>query len=326
MISNKIALEEHFAIEETLGDSQQFMPGDFWTELKGRLLDKPEQRLRRMDKAGIELSLYSLNAPAIQALQDPGQALEIARRANDALAAEVARHPGRLAGLAALPMQDPEAAAAELRRCVRELGFRGALVNGFSDTPDGLGCLYYDLPRYDGFWGEVAALDVPFYLHPREPLESQRMIYEGHPWLMGPVWAFGQETAVHALRLMTSGLFDRHPGLTVILGHLGEGLPFSLWRAEHRIRKFSRGCPALRPLGEYFRNNFYITTSGNCRTQALLTTLLEVGADRILFSTDYPFEEMQEPAEWFETLPIAETDKLKIARTNSARLFKLDRA
>lgn len=323
MISNKIALEEHFAIEPTLGDSRQFMPAGFWEELRSRLLDILEQRLRRMDEAGIEFSILSLNAPAIQALRDPHQAIEVAARANEALAEQVTRRPDRFAGFAALPMQDPEAAAGELRRCVEAFGFKGALVNGFSDTPDGLGCLYYDQPQYAGFWTEAAALGVPFYLHPREPLESQRMIYEGHPWLMGPVWAFGQETAVHALRLMTSGLFDRHPDLTIILGHLGEGLPFSLWRAEHRLRKFSRGCPAAKPLGEYFRNNFYITTSGNCRTQALLATMLEVGADRILFSTDYPFEEMQEAADWIETASISETDRLKIARTNAARLFGL---
>jgi 2,3-dihydroxybenzoate decarboxylase len=323
MISNKIALEEHFAIEETLGDSKQFMPDEFWGELKSRLLDLPEQRLRRMDQAGIEFSILSLNAPAVQIICDPREAAAVAARANEALAEAVAKRPHRLAGLGALPMQDPEAAARELRRCVEEFGFKGALVNGFSNTPDGLGCLYYDQPQYAGFWREAAALGVPLYLHPREPLESQRMIYEGHPWLLGPVWAFGQETAVHALRLMASGLFDRHPELTIILGHLGEGLPFSLWRAEHRIRKFSRGCPALRPLGEYFRNNFYITTAGNCRTQALLTTMLEVGSDRILFSTDYPFEEMQEAAEWIETASISETDRLKIARTNAAKLFNL---
>jgi 2,3-dihydroxybenzoate decarboxylase len=323
MITNKIALEEHFAVEETLGDSKQFMPADFWSELRSRLLDVAEQRLRRMDDAGIELSILSLNAPAIQVIDDPGQAVAIAARANDALAEQVARRPDRFAGLAALPMQDPEAAARELRRCVKELGFKGALVNGFSNTPDGLGCLYYDQPQYGRFWDEAAALGVPLYLHPREPLESQRMIYEGHPWLMGPVWAFGQETAVHALRLMASGLFDRRPELTIILGHLGEGLPFSLWRAEHRIRKFSRGCPAQRPLGEYFRNNFYITTAGNCRTQALLATMLEVGADRILFSTDYPFEEMQEAADWIESATISETDRLKIARTNAAKLFNV---
>jgi 2,3-dihydroxybenzoate decarboxylase len=257
-------------------------------------------------------------------MRDTRRAIEVARRANDVLAEEVGKRPDRFAAFAALPMQDPQAAAAELERCVTQLGFKGALVNGFSETTEDNLCLYYDLPQYRDFWGVVSALDVPFYLHPREPLPSQRLIYEGHPWLMGPTWAFGQETAVHALRLMSSGLFDRYPNLTVILGHLGEGLPYSLWRAEHRIRKSDRGYPAARPLGDYFRENFYITTAGNCRTQALLNAMLEIGADRILFSTDYPFEEIDEAAIWFESASISEVDRKKIGRLNAAKLFKLD--
>jgi 2,3-dihydroxybenzoate decarboxylase len=324
MVDRKIALEEHFAIEETLGDSRQFMPEDFWIELKGRLLDIQDQRLRLMDQAQIELCILSLNAPAIQTIRETPRAIEVARRANDVLAQEVGKRPDRFAAFAALPMQDPQAAAAELERCVTQLGFKGALVNGFSETTEDNVCLYYDLPQYRDFWGVVSALDVPFYLHPREPLPSQRLIYEGHPWLMGPTWAFGQETAVHALRLMSCGLFDRYPNLTVILGHLGEGLPYSLWRAEHRIRKSDRGYPAARPLGDYFRENFYITTAGNLRTQALLNAMLEIGADRILFSTDYPFEEIDEAAIWFESASISEGDRKKIGRLNAAKLFKID--
>lgn len=164
---------------------------------------------------------------------------------------------------------------------------------------------------------------MPFYLHPREPLPSQRRAYEGHPWLMGPVWAFGAETAVHALRLMASGLFDRHPRIQIILGHLGEGLPASLWRADHRIGKSPRGIPARKKLGDYFCSNFYLTTSGNLRAQTLIGAILEIGADRILFSTDYPFEEVDEAAEWFDTVPISEPDRLKIGRLNSLKLFKM---
>ncbi len=321
----KVALEEHFAIEETLQDSAGFVPGDYWKELSARILDIQDRRLREMDAHGIEMMLLSLNAPAVQAIPDHAKAIEIAQRANDYLAGEVAKRPDRFQGFAALPMQDPDAAAAELRRCVTELGFKGALVNGFSQTGDGSTMLYYDLPMFRPFWAEVERLGVPFYLHPRNPLPQHSAIYEGHPWLLGPTWAFGQETAVHALRLMGSGLFDEHPGLTIILGHMGEGLPISMWRVDNRNAwvKLPKGHPAKRPLGEYFHENFYITTSGNFRTQSLLDAILEIGSDRVLFSVDWPFENVDHAANWFDSASISENDRRKIGRTNSDRLFGL---
>jgi gamma-resorcylate decarboxylase len=324
-MQNKIGLEEHFAIPDTLQDSAGFVPGDYWRELSGRLLDIQERRLREMDENGMAMMLLSLNAPAVQAIPARDKAIEIAQRANDFLAEQVAIRPDRFQGLAALPMQDPEVATRELERCVRDLGFRGALVNGFSqvDTPENV--VYLDDPRYEGFWAKVQELDVPFYLHPRNPLASWAQIYEGHPWLLGPTWAFGQETAVHALRLMASGLFDRHPKLKIILGHMGEGLPYSIWRVDNRNAwvKLPKGYPAKRPLGDYFRENFWLTTSGNFRTQTLIDAMLEVGADRILFSTDWPFENVDHAAQWFDHASISEADRLKIGRTNAMSLFKL---
>ena len=188
-MQGKIALEEHFAIEATLGDSQVF-GGHVWETLGPRLLDIQDMRLKEMDKHGVELMILSLNAPAVQAIHDVKRAIDVARQANDHLAAEVRKRPGRFAGFAALPMQDPEAAAAELTRCVKELGFVGALVNGFSQagTPDSV--LYYDLPQYRPFWRTVEALDVPFYLHPRNPLPSWTKFYEGHQWLLGSELGF----------------------------------------------------------------------------------------------------------------------------------------
>jgi 2,3-dihydroxybenzoate decarboxylase len=223
--------------------------------------------------------LLSLNAPAIQAIPDRARAIEVARRANDYLAGEVAKRPDRFQGFAALPMQDPEAATRELTRCVRDLGFRGALVNGFSQVGDGTETLYYDMPMYRPFWAEVERLGVPFYLHPRNPLPQHSAIYAGHEWLLGPTWAFGQETAVHALRLMGSGLFDEHPGLTIVIGHMGEGLPISMWRIDNRNGwvKVPKKHPAKQPISYYFHNNFYVTTSGNFRTQSLVDTMLEIG-------------------------------------------------
>ena len=324
-MQGKIALEEHFAIEETLQDSAGFVPADYWSELSARLLDIHDRRLKEMDAHGVEMMLLSLNAPAVQAIPDPRRADAVARRANDHLAAQVARRPDRFQGLAALPMQDPDLAARELRRCVNDLGFRGALVNGFSQVDDPDSAVYYDLPRYRPFWGELEKLDVPFYLHPRNPLPATAQIYEGHPWLLGPTWAFAQETAVHALRLMASGLFDSHPGLTVVIGHMGEGLPAAMWRVDNRNAwvKTPPRHPAKKPLAEYFRANFYLTTSGNFRTQALLGAMLEIGADRILFSADWPFENVDHAADWFDAAPISESDRVKIGRTNAVRLFKL---
>jgi 2,3-dihydroxybenzoate decarboxylase len=325
-VQGKIGLEEHFATDETVMDSAGFVPDDHWPELKSRLFEAQERRLREMDRHGMAMMVLSLNAPAVQAIPDTARAAAVARRANDALAEEVAKRPDRFRALAALPMQDPEAAARELERCVRDLSFVGALVNGFSQVGEPNSAVYYDLPQYRPFWREVETLGVPFYLHPRNPLPSDARIYDGHAWLMGPTWAFGQETAVHALRLMGSGLFDECPGLQIILGHMGEGLPYSMWRIDNRNAwvKAPPRYPAKEPIAYYFQNHFHLTTSGNFRTQTLIDAMLEIGSDRILFSTDWPFENVDHAAIWFDAAAISEADRLKIGRTNALRLFKLE--
>jgi len=325
-MQGRIGLEEHFAISDTLSDSKGFLADSVWSELESRLMDMQERRIAEMDRYGMQMMILSLNAPAVQAIPDAKKAVDTARRANDYLAREVAKRPDRFQALAALAMQDPDAATRELQRCVKELKFRGALVNGFSQIGDPNSMVYLDDKRYAGFWAECEKLDVPFYLHPRNPLPSASQIYEGHPWLMGPTWAFAQETAVHALRLMASGLFDRHPKLRIILGHLGEGLPYSIWRCDNRNAwtKAPPRYPAKRKLAEYLQENFYLTTSGNFRTQTLVDAMLEVGSDRIMFSTDWPFENVDHAAIWFDACPISEDDRRKIGRTNAARLFKLN--
>ena len=331
-MTGKIALEEHFALPETLADSTRYASGHSWSLLEQRLLDLHDHRVSEMDAHGIAYAILSLNSPAIQAVADRSRAIEIARRANDVLAEAVTRKPDRLGGFAALPLQDPDAAAEELTRAVTQLGFKGALVNGFSQVASGENVVYYDHPAYASFWQRVEELDVPFYLHPREPLPSREPIYDGHPWLLGPVWAFAAETAVHALRLMCSGLFDRYPHLNVILGHLGEGLPYSIWRLDHRLSKERRfivsdgvrqGLPARRKMSEYLRSNFYITTSGNFRTPSLMDAITEMGVERILFSVDYPFEDTAEAAQWFDDAPLSDGDRVRIARHNAVALFKL---
>ena len=179
------------------------------------------------------------------------------------------------------------------------------------------------LPQYRPFWATVQQLDVPFYLHPRLPLATRQQAYEGHPWLAGSAWGFAVETSIHALRLMGSGLFDEYPKLKVILGHLGEGLPFSIWRVDHRISRTGASAESEVIDSQYLRENFYITTSGTFRTQALIDVIMEVGADRVLYSVDYPYEDMGEAAEWFDNAPISEPDHLKIACGNAQQLFHL---
>jgi gamma-resorcylate decarboxylase len=237
----------------------------------------------------------------------------------------VARRPDRFQGLAALAMQDPGSAQRELERCIKELGFRGALVNGFSQVGDDAGTVYYDLPQYRPFWGAVERLEVPFYLHPRNPLPRDARIYDGHPWMLGPIWAFGHETAVHALRLMGSGLFDEHPRLNIVLGHLGENLPYAMWRIDNANGWIENrhNYPAKKPMYDYFCGHFYVTTSGNFHTQALIDAMLVLGADRIMFSADWPFENIDHAARWFDACPISEPDRKKIGRANARKLFKL---
>jgi len=175
IMDDKIGLEEHFATDDTLLDSKGYLPDRTWAELSRRLLDVADLRLAEMDRNGIAVMILSLNAPAIQAIPDARRADEVARRANDHLAAQIAKRPDRFAGLAALPMQDPELATRELVRCVEDLKFCGVLVNGFSQVEDPDTVVYYDLPRYRPFWASVERLDVPFYLHPRNPIPAANL-------------------------------------------------------------------------------------------------------------------------------------------------------
>ena len=324
-MQGKIALEEHIAIPETAENPRGTYAANSWAELRGRLLEVQGERLRLMDAHGIEMMVLSLNAPAVQSVLDPAKAADLARRANDWLAEEVRKRPDRFQALAALPMQDAEMAIRELERSVRELGFKGALVNGFSQAGEPDNALYYDLPQYRPFWAAVDRLGVPFYLHPRSPLPRDARLYAGHPWMLGAAWAFGNETAVHALRLMGSGLFDEFPRLSIVLGHMGENIPFGLWRIDNCNSGADKtdGKAAGKTIAEYFCSNFYVTTSGNFSTNALIATIMEMGADHVMFSVDWPFEQIDFAAEWFDRADISENDRKKIGRDNAAGLFKL---
>ena len=325
-MQGKIAFEEHMAIRETVAETRSFA-GDSgrWDDFTLQLMDVGARRLGNMDETGIEFALLSLNAPGIQKILDTDEAIRVARKGNDAIAEAMARHPDRYGGLAALPMQDPDAASAELTRCINELGFKGAIVNGFTqkDVPDS--AIYYDIPEYRPFWATVSELDVPFYLHPRMQIPSRAQNYEGHPWLMSAPWGFAVETSIHSLRLCGSGLFDDYPNLKIVIGHLGEFIPHGLWRIDARMRFSRRDYRGKRSLGEYFLDHFVVTTSGFFNDPAFRNTLDVMGTDKVLFCADYPFESMQDAANWYDaTTEISEEERVKIGRTNAIELFGLD--
>jgi 2,3-dihydroxybenzoate decarboxylase len=315
-VTGKIALEEHFGIPD-FPVAPPLPPAEF-TE---RMLDT-KARLAEMDAAGIQLMVLSLTSPGVQGEPDVERACELATEANDRLAAVVAAHPDRYVGFAALPLQDPERAADELERCVA-LGFKGAMVNGYTTTADPELGLYYDHPRFESFWARAEALDVPVYLHPRQALPSGQRIYDGYPEIVSAAWGFGVETGTHAIRLILSGLFDRHPRLQVVLGHLGETLPFGVWRLEHRLDLRPHGKRLERPVSGYLRENFHVTTSGNFSDRALAATLAELGPERVLFAVDYPYESIAEGAAWFDAAPLDDATRAQIAHENARRLLRL---
>jgi predicted TIM-barrel fold metal-dependent hydrolase len=324
-MKGKIAFEEHMSLPETLEDSRSFAGGSGkWDEFARQILDIGDERLAGMERNGIEFTILSLNAPAVQAILDTKQAIDVSRRANDRMAEAVAKHPNHFGAFAALPMQDPDAASKELVRCVKDLGFKGALVNGFTqkEVPDS--AIYFDIPEYRSFWSTVSDLNVPFYLHPRMQIPARAKPYEGHPWLMSSPWGFAVETSIHALRLCGSGLFDDFPKLKIIIGHLGEHIPYDLWRIDARMRFSPRGYTGKRYLGEYFLDHFYVTTSGNFCDPSFKCALEVMGVDRMMFSADYPFEKMEDAAHWFDNTPLSDAERLQIGRTNAIKLFNLN--
>lgn len=332
-MQNKIALEEHLSTQENgrywddAGEAARNGPA-YMAEVARRLLDV-DDRLATMDRTGIAVSVLSLTSPGVQGITDPQAASAVARHTNDTIHETFVRpHPSRFAFFATVAVQDPDAGAVELRRAVTELGAKGALVNGYTDLPDG-GVRYLDHPSHEPFWDMASELGVPVYLHPREPHPTSRGIYEGYDSLVGSAWGFGHETATHAVRLMLSGLFDRHPDLQVVIGHLGEALPFLLPRLEHRLHKQREGTGlgrAKRTVTEYFTTNFVLTTSGHFDTKALGYTISTIGSDRVLFSADYPYESMDEAATWFDTTPLNHNDAARIGRLNAAELLGIPTA
>ena len=329
-MDGKIALEEHFSTERNSqlwnAKSEEDRNGVAYARDVGRRLLDADACLREMDRAGIEMCVMSLTSPGVQSVVDPREALELARSANDHAGALVRQHPDRFAGFATVPMQDPEAAAAELARAVDELGMKGALINGYSNFGPDEQIQYLDEAPVLPFWDRVAALNVPVYLHPREQLPSQQRAIIGYPELGGSGWCFALETGTHAVRLLLSGLFDTYPTIQVILGHLGEGLPFLLPRLQHRLdeqREGAKGTRARHRPSYYFARNFHVTTSGHFHTKQLRAAIEQLGAERVMFSVDYPYEQMDAGGRWFDDMDMDAAVKKAIGRGNANRLLAL---
>jgi 2,3-dihydroxybenzoate decarboxylase len=315
----KIALEEHFSapgFEQYSRSFTQYISTDTLRDLAARLTDFHGQRIEEMDRAGVDYAILSQTGPSVQGEADASLAIKLARNSNDFLAEQISRNPNRFGGFATLPMHTPQAASAELSRAVSELGFKGALVNGHT-----LG-QYYDDRMYDSFWVTLQELDVPLYLHPTNAYVDPRVL-DGHPELAGATWGWAVETGGHALRLLFSGLFDRFPALKIILGHMGEGLPFMRWRFDSRFEMYSHGVSLERAPSAYFGTNILITTSGVCSAPALMGAIGEMGHESVMFSVDYPYESTALAADFIEAAPLEESVRESICYKNAERLFRL---
>ncbi|MFB7595018.1 amidohydrolase family protein [Streptomyces sp. NPDC056160] len=317
-----IALEEAFILPE-LAARQSPTPmriratDRYAAHCGRRLADFEELRLPDMDAHGIDIQVLSLSVPGVQADTDATAAVADARFANDHLAETVARHPARFRGFAALPLQDPEAAVSELERCVRQLGFRGALVN---DHTHGR---YLDDPAYDQLWSALEELRVPLYLHPGSLPYDDWHVMRGRPEMYGASWSWQAETGGHAMRLIYAGVFDRHPTATLILGHLGEFLPFQRSRLDSRYRTLRVETPLERMPSQYFGSNILITTSGVPAPEAVQAAVLTIGADAVMFAIDYPYEETAEAVAAIEKADLAPGVKEKIAHLNARRVLRI---
>ena len=325
-----IAIEEHFLADgfrEVMKRDAHSQGGSsnaaFVAAQQAKLADLGSTRLKDMDAGGIDLQVISHTASAVVPL--PGdEAVRLTREANDQLASAVAAHPDRFAGFATLPMPDPEAAADELERAVRSLGFKGAMING---TTNGR---FLDDPSFLPIVERAAALDVPIYIHPEVPPAAVREAYYSgldpavNFSLATAGWGWHCELGIHALRLILAGVFDRLPTLQIIIGHMGEMIPFMLARSNNVLTPVAKHLQ--RTVSEYFLQNFSITTSGFFSDPLLLLALQVIGADRIIFSVDYPYSSNEQGRAFLDRASISPADKEKISHLNAERLLKLAQA
>jgi uncharacterized protein len=316
-----IAIEEHYAHPalQTPDALTRLRQHPRLSRIQEKLEDVGAGRIADMDAAGIDLQVLSHTVPGAEALEAE-RAVAAARAANDGLADTVAAHPDRFAGFAALPMRSPEAAAAELDRAVSELGFRGAMVNGLVEDR------FLDDPAFLPVLTKAAELDVPLYLHPSFPPPSVAQTYFGgldrvvSDLLAAAGWGWHAETALHLLRLVVAGVFDRIPDLQVIVGHMGEMIPFALARTDTVLTPVA----GLRQsVADYFQTNIFLTTSGYTTFPPLQCALSVVGIDRLIFSVDYPYTDNASARAFLESAPISPTDREKLAHGTVERLLRL---
>jgi 2,3-dihydroxybenzoate decarboxylase len=314
-----VAIEEHYVDPNVV----PHLPGKgamFAGPVRARLDDIGAARIEAMDAAGIDVQVLSHAPPGMQRM-DAETGVRVARQANDALHEICQTHPDRFAGFAMLPTADPAASADELERCVDKLGFKGALIHGLTGPER----LFFDDRRFWPIYERAQALDAPLYIHPAMPHPAVIDAYfkdyaEDYPSLVTAGWGFTMETATAGIRIVLSGVLDKYPGVKIILGHLGEALPFLLWRIDMALNRPGNKGIAFR---ELFTANFYITTSGFFSDPALLCCLQEMGADRILFAVDYPFIDIGPGPKWMESLMLNANDKAKILHGNAERLLGL---
>lgn len=316
----KIALEEHFlapGFKEYFETTSINISPDLFDKAFGALQDFDERRLKAMDDAGIEKSILSLAGPGVQAESNTAIAINRARECNDFLAEKMQAQP-RFGGLAHVAMQDPLEAANELERCIKDLGFCGVMINGQTNGA------YLDDDRFSVFWERAEALGTPIYIHPYNPPDLPYM-YHNHPELYGPVWSWTVETGNHALRIIFGGVFDRYPKAKLLLGHMGETLPYQLWRFDSRwpISNAQGRTLQLNP-SEYLKRNLWVTTSGVCSDEPLRCALDSLGEDRVLFSVDYPFENTNHASEWIEGANITDQARQKVCYQNAVDFLGLE--
>ena len=320
-----IALEEHFWTPELAAPPGTGPLAAWGQRVDDQLRDLGRARLADMDAHGIDMQVISHVAPAAQGLQG-AEGPARSREANDRLAAAVRAYPDRFAGFATLPTADPRAAADELDRATGELGLIGALVH----STLGSNGAFLDDPRFAPLLDRFERLDVPLYLHPAPPSAALReALYHGLPpavagRLATGAWGWHAEAGLHVLRLIATGVFDRHPALRLIIGHCGEMVPFMLDRIDAMLTPARLGPAgvALKP-SEYFLRNIWVTTSGLFSLPPVLCTVQVLGVDRVLFSVDYPFGDNAAGRALLDALPLAPADKAKIAGGNAERVLRL---
>jgi len=281
-----------------------------------RLMDTGEDRLAIMNRYGIDMQVLSLVSPGVQVL-GAEDATKLATEMNNRLAKIVQDHPSRFAGLACLAPQSPEKAADELERAVADLGLRGACINSHTKGE------YLDDKKYRVIFQRAEKLNAPIYLHPRAPSPGMIAPHLGYPLLDSAMWGFGSEAGLHAMRLICSGLFDEHPKLKIVLGHLGESIPFWMWRIENFWGKTPLAESLQRTPSQYFRENFAVSTSGMFSGPALEFVMKVVGADNILFAVDYPFESPETAVTFISGTQMSRQDREKICHLNAERIFSL---